>query len=100
MILTPIAKPSMPNVVLVKVKDLAASQREWVAQMFGRQPGEDEEVSVMLFPAHKGPTPEQRQAAWKRIWEVLDKAAANARDVPEEEFEAAIEEAMAHVRSH
>ncbi len=88
----------MPNVVLVKVKDLASDQREWVAQVFGRQPAEDEEITLMLFPARRGPTPEERQAVWKRIGQVLDKAAANASHVSEEEFESAIEEAMAHVR--
>jgi hypothetical protein len=94
----------MPNVVLVKVKDLASGQREWVAQVFGRQPAEDEEITLMLFPAHHGSTDEERQAVcqavWKRIGQILDKAATNARHVSDEEFESAIEEAMAHVRPH
>ena len=76
----------MSNVVLVRVKDLAADQREWVARMFGRQPADDEQVSVMLFPSKHVPTAAQRQAAWQRIREILDKAADNARDVPEADF--------------
>ncbi len=59
------------------------------------QPAEDEEVTPMLFPARRGPTPEERQAVWKRIGQILDKAAVNARHVSDEEFESAIEEALA-----
>ena len=62
--------------------------------MFGRQPAEDEQITLMLFPPCRGPTHEERQAAWKRIGQILDKAAANAAHVSEEEFESAVEEAM------
>ena len=88
----------MPNVVVCKTKDLGVGAREWVAQMFGRELAEDEQVTIMVFPAEHVPSPAERQAAWKGIKTVLDRATENMRDVPEAEVEAAIDEAMAHVR--
>ena len=88
----------MSNVVVCKVKDMGVQTREWVARMFGRELAEEEQVTVMVFSAERAPSPIERQAAWERIKKVLDLAGENMRDVPEEEVEAAIDEAMAHVR--
>ena len=89
----------MPNMVVCKVKDLGIGAREWVAQMFGRELVEDERVTVRVFPPGHVPSSAERQAAWERIKKVLDRATENMRDVPEAEVEAAIDEAMAHVRA-
>jgi putative PIN family toxin of toxin-antitoxin system len=66
--------------------------------MVGRELGEEEKVAVMVFPPGHVPSPAERQAAWERIKTILDRAAHNMREIPEEEVESAIDEAMAHVR--
>jgi hypothetical protein len=88
----------MANVVVCKVRDLGIQTREWVARMFGRELAADEQVTVMVFPPDHAPSPVERQAAWERIKKVLDRARENTRDIPEAEMEAAIDEAMSHVR--
>ena len=88
----------MANVVVCRVRDLGVQTREWVANMFGRPLAEDEQVTVMVFPPGQAPSPSQGQAAWGRIKDILNRAEENMSNVPEEEVEAAIDEAMAHVR--
>ena len=88
----------MSNVVICRVRELALQTRAWVAQMFGRELAEDEQVAVMVFPPEHVPSSAERQAAWERIKKVLDRAGENTRDIPGAEVEAAIDEAMAHVR--
>ena len=66
--------------------------------MVGRELGQDEEVTVMVFPPGHMPSPAACQALRKRIKEILDGASQNMRQIPEEEVESAIDEAMAHVR--
>jgi len=55
-------------------------------------------MSDEVLPSHPEPSPAERQAAWDRIKRILDRAAENAREVADEEAEAAIDEAMSHVR--
>jgi hypothetical protein len=88
----------MSNVVVCKVKDLGVGAREWIARMFGRELAEDEHVTVMVFPPEQVPSPAERQAAWGRIKKILDRAEKNMCDLPEEDVEVAIDEAMASVR--
>jgi hypothetical protein len=88
----------MSNVVVCKVKDLGAQTRDWIARLFGRELAEEEQVTVMVFPPERTPSASEREAAWERIKRVLDRAGENMREAPEEEVEAAIEEALAHVR--
>jgi len=88
----------MSNIVVCKVGDLDAPAREWVVHVFGRELAEDEQVTVMVFPPGRTPLPTERQTAWERIKHVLDKAGDNMRGIPEEDFEAALDEAMVHIR--
>jgi hypothetical protein len=88
----------MSNVVVCKVKELGIQTRAWVAEMFGRELAENEQVAVMVFPPEEAPSPVQREAAWDRIKAVLERAGQNLQAVPESEFDAAIDEAMANIR--
>ena len=53
----------------------------------------------MVFPPKQAPSPSERQAAWEQIKKILERASENSRDVPEADMEAALDEAMVHVRS-
>lgn len=52
----------------------------------------------MAFPSHREPTGSEREEAAAAMRQILDKASANMKDVPPEEFDAAVNEAMCHIR--
>jgi hypothetical protein len=79
-------------------RDLDHSAREWLKQLFGRPLRDDEDVTIVLSAPHAAPPASQRGAAFQRMERILDRAAENMRDVPEDEFERAADEAMKCVR--
>jgi hypothetical protein len=88
----------MDNITVQRARDLDVPARQWLEGLFGRSLREDEEVTIHLSVPHPAPTEAERKAALTRIETVLDRAADNMRDVPAATFEAAVDEAMAHVR--
>jgi len=42
----------------------------------------------------------KRREAFGRLTKIMDRMAEKAKDIPEEEFNALIDEAVQHVRSH
>jgi hypothetical protein len=88
----------MSNVAVRRFRDLDESARQWVARLFGRDLGEDEEITISVFPPHRGPAAAVRQQAAARLDRVLDKAAENMEAVSDQEFEAAVDEALQQVR--
>src|ERR1700719_5083829 len=70
------------------------------ASILGRHLREDETVrSINAYPARLAPG-EARDAAYRRLLEFGDKLAQRVKHVPEEEIDAAIDEAVDHVRHH
>ena len=88
----------MENITTQKVGDLEIPAREWLHRLFGRSLQEEEEVTILVFPQHAAPLADQRQAAVQRMDRVLDKAAEQMKDVPNSEYDDAVDEAMKHVR--
>jgi hypothetical protein len=88
----------MSNVAVRRVRDLDEPARQWITHLFGRDLGEDEEITITVFPPHPAPTAAVRQQAAARLDRILDKAAQNMQSVPDREFEAAVEEALQQVR--
>ena len=88
----------MENGQLHKVTELAPDTRHAVELMIGRPLREDELVSIGVFkPA---PTGQAREEANRRLFERINKTAQRAPGVPDSEIEAAIDEAVDHVRHH
>lgn len=88
----------MESVAVRKAKELNEPVRQWIGGLFGRDLQDEEEVTVLVFPPHPAPSRAAILEAGARIDRILDKAAANMKDVPAEEFDAAVDEAMEHVR--
>ncbi len=88
----------MEHIAVRRAKDLQADARRWLEGLFGRSLHEDEEVTVFVLPPHAAPAASVRSDAAGRMDRILDKAADNLKDVPDAEFEAALDEAMEHVR--
>jgi hypothetical protein len=90
----------MENIAIQKADELSSDARRAVEQVLGRALEHDEEVSIMAFSPHQAPTGEARQALARQLEERMAKTAERVRDVPSQEQEAAIDEAVNHVRSH
>ena len=87
----------MANGVLHKVGELPADARHAVEAILGRPLRGDEAVAVNVYkPA---PTGAARDEASRRLRERIDKTAHKAQGTPEE-IDAAIDEAVDHVRHH
>ncbi len=88
----------MDNIAVRKVKNLGKEARRVVQELLGRKLREEEEVTVMVFPPHPAPPKALRQAAIRGMEKILDKAATNMKDLPDREFDDAVDEAMDHIR--
>ena len=88
----------MQNGALRKVKELSPDIRQAMEGILGRSLREDEAISINVYkPA---PTGYAREEASRRLQERVDKTAQRVKDIPEEEIDAAIDEAADHVRHH
>jgi hypothetical protein len=88
------------NIAIRRADELSSDARRVVEQVLGRTLRQDEEVSIMAFSPHEAPTGEARQALAPQLEDRIARTAEGARGVPEEEQDAAIDEAVNHVRSH
>jgi len=89
---------SMQNGALRKVAELSPDTRHAMENLLGRPLRDDEAVSVNIYkPA---PTGAARTEASQRLRERIDKTARRVNGVPEAEIDAAIDEAVDHVRHH
>ena len=86
----------MSDVEIQKASDLASDARAWLQGLFGRDLDDDERVSIRILPAEQDQA--KRREAFGRLTKVMDRMAEKAKDIPEEELEALIDEAMDHVR--
>ena|SRR5487761_1231135 len=93
----PLQPPTGP-IVVRHAKDLESPAREWFERQFGRPLRDDEDVTVVLSAPHVAPPAAERRAAFQRMERILDRAADNMRDVPDQEFDEAADEAMKHIR--
>lgn len=88
----------MESISTQKASDIDTPARLWLQQLLGRPLGEKEEVTVFVVSPHDAPAAADRQAAVQRMDHVLDKTAETMKDVPDAEFDEAVDEAMDHIR--
>jgi hypothetical protein len=88
----------MGNIAIHKASELPSDARRAVELVLGRVLESDEEVSIMAFSPHAAPSGEARQALARQLEDRITRTADSVRDVPDEEQEAAINEALNHVR--
>ena len=88
----------MQDGAIRKVTEMSEDARHAMEGLLGRSLADDEAVSINVYkPA---PTGELRHRATRSLLERIDKTAARAGGVPDQEIEAAIDEAADHVRRH
>jgi hypothetical protein len=82
-----------------QVKDLSADQRLAIESLVGRPLRDDE--SLTIRPSHilkEAPTGKERERLFRQYQDHLDELARRVTNVSEDEIEAAIDEAVKHVR--
>ena len=87
----------MQSSVIYRASELTAEERQAAAVLLGHDLGEDEMVSVRVSKGrllHEGVTGEARQAAFGRLWERVEQTAQRSEGTPDDEIEAAIQEAV------
>ena len=90
----------MSNSALRKARDLSSDVRDALERLLGRALQEEETISVQAYPTHEAPRGSERDEAWRRLLERIDKTAARVANVPESELDALIDEAVDFVRHH
>jgi L-lactate utilization protein LutC len=89
---------SMQNATINWARDLTAPVKAAIENLLGRPLQDDEQVSVRAYRQHEAPRGEARREAARRLEEHLDRMARKARDVSQDEMNAAINEALEQVR--
>jgi hypothetical protein len=88
----------MTSQAVCTVKDVDPATRDLLERLFGRELPAEQKVLMALLDVETPAGDPQRQAAWATINRILDKAAKNMSNVPDKEFDAAVDEAMDQVR--
>lgn len=83
----------------VKVKDLPPEARHWLQSAMHVDLAGKDEFTLRLHPPIFSPSPDQRAAARQNLRQVLDKLDERTKDLPAEDMDAAVDEALQHVRS-
>ena len=90
----------MGNIAIHKANELPSDARRMVERVLGRVLEPDEEVSIMAFSPHDAPTGEARQKLARQLEDRISRTAESVRHVPDDEQEAAIDDALNHVRAN
>ena len=89
----------MEKTAILKAKDITPAAREWLKDVLHVDLAEGDEFTVTLRRSVRVPTPEERNAARADLLQVLKKMDEKTQQVPDEEMEVAIEEAVRQTRS-
>jgi len=88
----------MPNVSVQKASELSPRLKSAVEQLLGRPIDADEEVSIVAVPPQQAPPSGNRPVAAQSLEAFLNRRAEKTKEVSDREIDAAIDEAVDHVR--
>ncbi len=88
----------MQNVSIRKAQELPANVKSAVERLLGRSVAPDEEISIVAVPPQRVLPAEDRAQVARQLEALLNRRAKKVADVPEEVIDAAIDEAVNHVR--
>jgi len=88
----------MQNVSIQKASELSQNAKSAVEQLLGRRIEADEEISVVAVPPHQARPSENRAAVAQRLEAFLNRRAEKVREVPDQELDAAVDQAVDRVR--
>ena len=88
----------MTDISILRTTDLKPGERVTVEKLLGHALHDDEAVTLSVFRPHPAPTGEAKRQAATELHSMLDRRAEKVRNVPADDIEQAIDEAMAGVR--
>jgi hypothetical protein len=88
----------MQTISIQKASDLSAAVKAAVEQLLGRTLAADEEISIVASPPQQALPSESREAVARRLEAFLDRRAGKVKDISAEDTDAAIDDAVEHVR--
>ena len=88
----------MADISILRTTDLKPDERVTVEKLLGHPLHDDEAVALSAFRPHHAPAGEAKRQAASELHEILERRAEKVRDVPADEIEQAIDEAMEDVR--
>jgi len=88
----------MQTVSIQRAGDLPPGVKSAVEQLLGRLIGAEEEVSVVAVPPQQTLPSESRAIVAQQLENLLNRRATKVRDISDEEVDAAVDEAVDHVR--
>jgi len=88
----------MESISVQKAGQIDNPARQWLQGKLGRLLSEDEQLTIFVATTHAAPAAKDRRAALQQMEHVLDKAAENMKEIPDDEFNAAVDEAIDHLR--
>jgi hypothetical protein len=84
----------MSNILIHKANELKPATRAALEAELGRSLGDDEDVSIMPFPAHDPPVDEARMEVGRKLEGYFARIDSRRPDVPDEEADTALDEAL------
>jgi len=88
----------MQNVIVQKAGEMPQPLRAAIEQMLGRPIAADEEISIVAVPPQQVAPSAGKAAAVRELEALLNRRATKVDDVPDEEINAAIDDAVFHAR--
>jgi hypothetical protein len=89
---------AMHNVSIQKASELPPRLKSAVEQLLGRPIGADEEVSIAAVPPQQIAPSKSRALVAEKLEAILSRRAAKVSDVSDDELDAAIDDAVNHLR--
>jgi hypothetical protein len=85
------------NVVVQKAGEMPQRLKAAVEEILGRSVSADEEISIIAVPPQEVP-PNDRAAVVEKLEALLNRRAEKVRDIPEDDINSVIDEAVYHAR--
>jgi hypothetical protein len=86
------------NVTVQKAGEMPPPLKAAVEQILGRAIGVDEEISIVAVPPQQVAPSSGKAAIVRKLEALLNRRAEKVRDIPEEEINTLIDEAVQHAR--
>ena len=90
----------MQNIAVQKAGQMPRPLKAAVEQILGRSISADEEISIVAVPPQQVAPCEGKAATVAKLEALLNLRAAKVRDIPEDEINAIVDEAVQHARHH
>ena len=88
----------MQNIAVQKAGQMPRPLKAAVEQILGRSIGADEEISIVAVPPQQVAPSEGKAAIVAKLEALLNRRAEKVRDIPEDEINSVVDEAVQHAR--